>query len=606
MSAMDEIKKLGIYRPDRLTLSGALCGLAGSLAVSAFKESGISGTIGSAALAAVVCAWGLGKTFSKKDRRRTICCLILAALFAAFSVIGFCFAMDSTPERLYASKGELLKAMGALFGYTLIFHIALSGLFCSLRERRIKRSGRIEGKQQGYAGLLTRCPFQTAFFTLLIGYLPYMIASWPALFMGDCQTIIPQGFGNAPLTTHHPVPYTLFLCSVLRAGKALLNSWNAGAFAFAMMQTLFFLAVMAYSVQVLIRKAGCSWKWAVVLEAYYIVSPRISNYMFVITKDVWYAAFLLLFGIALFCILQEGWSGKNTVQLAFSSAGILVFRKDGFYVLMLSFLVYLLFSRKLRKAVPAFLIAVLGLHLVFNQLIYPAAGIEKGSIKEMLSIPLQQTARCAKYLGDSLTEEEKAEILDLFYFDSIEEMGATYDPSLVDYIKFRFPEQVDGETLNRYLHLWAEMGLKYPATYLNAFINNYFEYVYPGCIFRQCSYDWSETCFNRVNAKIGSDFHYLEALGSYRHGLETLREKVFETYPFRLLNMPGMTTWFLLIWAFWLAYSGKTEHLMLAVPLFVVMLICFASPCNGYYCRYQYPLLAYLPWAILAGRDKKV
>ena len=66
-----------------------------------------------------------------------------------------------------------------------------------------------------------------------------------------------------------------------------------------------------------------------------------------------------------------------------------------------------------------------------------------------------------------------------FFFDSIEEMGATYDPSLVDYIKFRFPEQVDGETLNRYLHLWAEMGLKYPATYLNAFINNYFEYVYP-------------------------------------------------------------------------------------------------------------------------------
>ena len=250
---------------------------------------------------------------------------------------------------------------------------------------------------------------------------------------------------------------------------------------------------------------------------------------------------------------------------------------------------------------PVILITVLGLHLAFNQMIYPAAGIQKGSIKEMLSIPLQQTARCAKYLGDSLTEEEKNEILDLFFFDSIEEMGETYDPSLVDYIKFRFPEQVDRTTLYRYLHLWAEMGRKYPATYLNAFINNYFEYVYPGCVFMQCSYDWSETCFGRVNEKIGSDFHYPETFGSLRHGLETVRERVFETYPFRLLNMPGMTTWFLLIWAFWLIYSGKTEHLMLAVPLFVVMLICFASPCNGYYCRYQYPLLAYLPWAILSG-----
>ena len=585
---------------------GGLLGTAAALAVSAFKGNSVADATGSVILASAVCAWGFGKSCAERDWRRTVCCLIPALLFAVFSVIGFCFAMDSTPERLYASKMNLLKAIGAFWGYVLFFYAGLQGFFRALTAHgNHLDEGSIE-KTRGYGGLLIRRPFQTAFLTLLIGYLPYMIASWPALFMGDCQTIIPQCFGEAPLTTHHPVPYTLFLCSVLKTGKELLHSWNAGAFIFAMMQTLFFLAAMAYSVQVLIRKAGCSWKWAVALEGYYMASPRISNCMFVITKDVWYAACLLLFGLAVFCLLKDGWTRKNTIQLALSAAGILIFRKDGFYVLMLSFLIYLLFNRKLRKGMPAYLIAVLCLHLLFNQVIYPAAGIEKGSIKEMLSIPLQQTARCAKYLGDSLTEEEKNEILDLFFFDSIEEMGATYDPSLVDYIKFRFPEQVDGETLNRYLHLWAEMGLKYPATYLNAFINNYFEYVYPGCIFMQCSYEWSETCFGRVNEKIGSDFHYPAILNGFRRGLEMVREQIFETYPFRLINMPGMTTWFLLIWASWLIYSRKTEHLMLAVPLFVVMLICFASPCNGYYCRYQYPLLPYLPWAILAGRKSKI
>ena len=603
---MSKQNVLFLYRHSVAFVAGGVLGAAAALAVSGFKGSNTAATIESVVLAATVSAWGFGKTASDRDRRRTICCFIPALFFAAFSVIGFCFAMDSTPERLYASKMSLLKAMGAFCGYVLIFYAGLQGLFRSFTKRRNHSDESTIEESPGYGRLLVRRPFQTAFFTLLIGYLPYMVASWPALFMGDCQTIIPQGFGVAPLTTHHPVPYTLFLCSVLKAGNELLNSWNAGAFVFAMMQTLVFLAVMAYSVQVLIKKAGCSWKWAVVLEVYYLVSPRISNCMFVITKDVWYAACLLLFGIAAFCLLKEGWTRKNTIQLVLSAVGILIFRKDGFYVLMLSFLIYLLFNRKLRKGMPAFLLAVLGLHLLFNQVIYPAAGIEKGSIKEMLSIPLQQTARCTKYLGDSLTEEEKNEILDLFFFDTIEEMGETYDPSLVDYIKFRFPEQVDGETLNRYLHLWAEMGLKYPATYLNAFINNYFEYVYPGCIFMQCSYDWSETCFNRVNEKTGSDFHYPETFNSFRHGMENIRERVFETYPFRLLNMPGMTTWFLIIWAFWLVYSRRTEYLMLAVPMFIVMLICFASPCNGYYCRYQYPLLAYLPWAILAGRDDKI
>ena len=388
---MNKQKKLRIYPPSLNAVLGGLLGTAGSLAVSAFKGSGIAGTVGSAALAAAVCAWGFGKAFSEKDRRRTSSCMILAVLFAAFSVIGFCFAMDSTPERLYASKGifaafsvigfcfamdstperlyaskgSLLKAAGAFCGYTLIFHTALSGLFRWLKERQGRAAERIEGEKHGYAGLLTRRPFPTAFCTLLIGYLPYMIVSYPALFMGDCQTIIPQGFGASPLTTHHPVPYTLFLCGVLRAGKDLLSSWNAGAFLFALIQTLFFLAVMAYSIQVLIQKAGCSWKWALALEVWYVLGPRISNCMFVITKDVWYAACLLLFGASVFCVQREGWTRKNIIQLALSAVGILCFRKDGFYVLLLSFAVYLLFSRKLRKGMPVFLIAVLGLHFSY-------------------------------------------------------------------------------------------------------------------------------------------------------------------------------------------------------------------------------------------------
>ena len=583
---------------------GAAVGALAAAAVSVFKSSSQADALLSCILSAAICAWGYGTTRAVRDRRRTVCSLIPALFFAAFSVVGFAFAMDSTPERLYASKMAMLKAAGAFAGYTLVFCGILNGVFNWLGERPTP-SVPENAELRGYAGWLTRRPFLTAFFTLLVGYIPYIVASWPALFMGDCQTIIPQGFGVIPITTHHPVPYTLFLCGVLKAEYALLQSWNAAIFVFAMLQLLFFLTVMAWSVRVLIRKAGCTWKWALLLECWYVFGPRISNYMFVITKDVWYAAFLLLFGVSLFCVLREGWTKQNALLMAAGAGGILTFRNDGFYVLLLSFVVFLLFSRPLRKRMPAFLAAVLALHVLFVQVIYPAAGIEKGSIKEMLSIPLQQTARCAKYLGDSLTEEEKEEILDLFYFDSIEEMGEAYDPSLVDYIKYQFPEQVDSETLSRYLHLWAEMGKKYPATYLNAFINNYFEYVYPGCIFMPCSYEWSETCFDRVNGKIGTDFHFPENLRSYRQGLENLRERIFETYPFRWLNMPGMTTWILVAWAFWLITARRYDILMLTVPLFVVMLICFASPCNGYYCRYQYPLLAYMPWAMLAGRTRR-
>ena len=91
---------------------GGVLGFAASLAVSTFKDSSMAATIGSMILSSAVCGWCFKKTFSDRDRRRTICCLIPALLFAGFSVIGFCFAMDSTPERLYASKIDMLKADG--------------------------------------------------------------------------------------------------------------------------------------------------------------------------------------------------------------------------------------------------------------------------------------------------------------------------------------------------------------------------------------------------------------------------------------------------------------------------------------------------------------
>ena len=147
---------------------GAVLGTVAAMGISAFKGSSTAATIGSIILAAAVCEWGFGKVHSESDRRRTVCCLIPALLFAAFSVIGFCFAMDSTPERLYTSKMNLLKAAGAFCGYVVVFFAGLQGLFSSLTKRRNHLEENSFGETRGYGGLLKRRPFQTAFLTLLL------------------------------------------------------------------------------------------------------------------------------------------------------------------------------------------------------------------------------------------------------------------------------------------------------------------------------------------------------------------------------------------------------------------------------------------------------
>ncbi len=428
---------------------GALVGLLSALAVAGFKGPLSASAILPGLLTSFFCGWSMVKTAGRTERRRCIFAGLLAALFSAFCMLGYCFGRDSTPEWFFAFKTRTLLTF---CGYTVVFYLCIDCLFCCLNGRKTDCFIQKDTPAKGYGRLLSVYPFQTAFITLLVLYIPYIIASWPALFMGDCTAYFRQGFGTAPMTTHHPVLFTLFLTGIIKAAYPVFHSWNASAFVFSLLQFLFFISIMAEGIRILVRKAGICWKWAFALLMYYTLSPRISNCMFVITKDVCYAACFLLLGAALFCILREGWTGRNIFRLAIASAGMLSFRKDGIYVLLISFVIYALFHSVLRKKIWIFVVAVFGLSALFNQVLYPAAAIEKGSVKEMLSIPLQQTARCAKYLSDSLSEHEKNEILDIFLVDSIEELGDAYDPNLSDYVKdYKFPADIQGEKLQRYI-----------------------------------------------------------------------------------------------------------------------------------------------------------
>ena len=65
---------------------------------------------------------------------------------------------------------------------------------------------------------------------MLIVNIPYIIFSYPAIFMGDSATQIAQSvFHTTELSNHHPVMHTLFLGACLNLG-GMIGSWNFGAF----------------------------------------------------------------------------------------------------------------------------------------------------------------------------------------------------------------------------------------------------------------------------------------------------------------------------------------------------------------------------------------
>ncbi len=70
--------------------------------------------------------------------------------------------------------------------------------------------------------------------------------------------------------------------------------------------------------------------------------------------------------------------------------------------------------------------------------------IEKGSIREMLSLPFQQTGRYVLTYSDEVTDQERQAIDKILDYDSLSD---GYNPLLADYVKIHFEKKVQVQSL---------------------------------------------------------------------------------------------------------------------------------------------------------------
>ena len=88
---------------------------------------------------------------------------------------------------------------------------------------------------------------------------------------------------------------------------------------------------------------------------------------------------------------------------------LVLFRNEAVYVLTASFLLMACLCKKLRKRMLGYSAGVLLFGILVFQVLFPALSITPGSIREMLAVPFQQTARYVRDLGNEVTaEDEKA------------------------------------------------------------------------------------------------------------------------------------------------------------------------------------------------------
>ncbi|MCM1144268.1 MAG: DUF6020 family protein [Blautia sp.] len=468
---------------------------------------------------------------------------------------------------------------------------------------------------QWYCRQFIQRPFLTSFISLFIIYLPYAIISYPAIFIADTRTQIVQAYrelniiipeyleghllsDSVLLNTHHPIIHTLLIHFCLKIGTVLFHSANKGIFIYSILQWLCVLSVISYAIKIILEKIHIPVKYAVLILLYYIISPRIQGYMFLATKDVFYSTFLMYFLIFLY-LFYSGEKNRNLyIGLLISAVGVLLFRNEAKYLLLFSFLLIAIFNKKLRKSAVYFLGFIVCFSFLYSTIL-SLCHVTPGSAREMLSVPFQQTARYIKYYENEVSEEEKEAINQILDYSVLAEK---YNPNVSDPVKDTFNEDASTKDLLQYFKVWFQMLLKHPGTYIQATMNNYYLYFYPsGKTFSNNSYQRSTVKMLDTNIRlepIGLKFSHPESLAPYRNYYEAVREGAVLFPPITILMIPATYTW-LLILLFFYSLQNRCDSAIafLTLPCMLV-LISLLGPCNGYYCRYLYPIILCMPFII--------
>lgn len=446
-------------------------------------------------------------------------------------------------------------------------------------------------------------------FLLILG-LPWLIFYFPGTLHWDGLNQLWKSLGIIPKDGHHPVLVSEYMGLCIRLGRTLLHSDSFGFFLYTGPQFLCQCLVFAYASHVMSKKGvPLLIRWGALL--YWGLHPLLPIWGFTMAKDsMSYISVTLM--VAMLMEICSGGKGRVTgYQAALflaGIAGITLSRHDGKYVVMFTAICGVLLYKKYWKLfLGGTLVCLLLIGIEHQYMLYYQ--IPKGEVGEMLSIPLQQTARYLRDHFDEVTEDE-ARTLQRGFTVSLSQVATSYNPVLSDPVKASFIAHPDVEYLKEYFIVWYHQMLKHPYTYIQAFLNQTYGYFYPN------KHNWGEKYFAAFDI-VGTehlqtdyiDLRFAVKANSIRHILENAVYLIEKTPILGLLLSAGMYVYILIGESIYLLSKKKWRELIILLPGFAILLICLLSPVNGYL-RYLLPIIAAMPitigWCYVAGSSALV
>lgn len=310
-------------------------------------------------------------------------------IFSFFLICSYVFGHDGGFQN---GLRVLIIALAALL-LTPIFSI----LFIKLSSIQIKPSRN---------HLKIASLYEKGFFylvALFIMQLPVFLAFYPGMCYYDLPIQIEQ-YETPYFVLNHPLLHTVFLGFF----KNLFSNPNTGYAIATIIQMLLVDAALAYALHYIYSKKHNLLLCTLAL-LFYGLMPVNSILILSTTKDILFAAFLLVFFIDMLRLFQnEITKPFSFIRCILNTVFMLLFRNNAIYAFIPTFAIILFCcfkKRELIKKMLLYTILSLILYTCFNQALIHSLNAVTGSIKEMLSIPCQQMARIYQITDDEAIKD---------------------------------------------------------------------------------------------------------------------------------------------------------------------------------------------------------
>lgn len=523
--------------------------------------------------------------------------VILSIILSLFMIIGESFYVSGSFALISTNISLILVAVTKCIGFFFLFNFLINNLFNYILKVKPKM---INNKI--YKFIFEKHPFIIPLTILLVCYLPYIIAFYPGILSPDPSNQIKMFFHietkyldysvlldpNVYITNHHPVLHTVLLGGLAKIGD-LMGSVNIGIFMYSIIQVLIVVSTLSFTIYYMKKLKTPSIIRIITLLIYALV-PVFPLYAMSVVKDVIFNCLIIIYSISIFDFIKfkPQLNIKKIILMIILLLLIMMFRNNGIYAIVLSMPFLIIFIKHNCQKVGIIFIISITLFELYSKVLLPYLKITPGSIREVLSVPFQQTARYVKYYSNELTNKEKDIIEQIL---GISDLADRYDPEKADPVKNNFNKYASTEDLKAYFGVWFNSFFKHPKIYFEATLHNTYGYFYPNKTSWYIYYKYDKRL-----KESGVNYHY-NGLSSVRNVLSGYG-KVFPYIPFiGLIVNIAFCNWIILLACDFLIKLKKYKYIIFLMPIISLILVCFVSPVNAYF-RYALGIVFSIPIVI--------